>query len=167
MCPPNGDGGSLAELAIGSPAELSATAAAVPVLIVDDDPVVRSLMRDALEDEGFAVDEAEDGVEALMACAADVPALFVVDAVMPRMDGFALCRELRRRPATAHLPILMATGLDDHASIAKAYEAGATDFIAKWRAADLTERAAAQSHFRDLCDLLGEPTPTDADPKGE
>jgi hypothetical protein len=43
----------------------------------------------------------------------------------------------------------------------------ATDFIAKWRAADLTERAAAQSHFRDLCDLLGEDAPTDADPKGE
>jgi type II restriction/modification system DNA methylase subunit YeeA len=43
----------------------------------------------------------------------------------------------------------------------------ATDFIAKWRAADLTERAAAQSHFRDLCDLLGEQAPTDADPKGE
>lgn len=43
----------------------------------------------------------------------------------------------------------------------------ATDFIAKWRAADLTESAAAHSHFRDLCDLLGEETPTDADPKGE
>jgi hypothetical protein len=43
----------------------------------------------------------------------------------------------------------------------------AADFIAKWRSADLTERAAAQSHFRDLCDMLGEQTPTDADPKGE
>src|SRR5438874_5433190 len=43
----------------------------------------------------------------------------------------------------------------------------AADFIAKWRAADLTERAAAQSHFRDLCELLGEETPTNADPKGE
>jgi len=43
----------------------------------------------------------------------------------------------------------------------------AADFIAKWRSADLTERAAAQSHFRDLCDLLGEEAPTDADPKGE
>jgi hypothetical protein len=43
----------------------------------------------------------------------------------------------------------------------------ATDFITKWRSADLTERAAAQSHFRDLCDLLGEEAPTDADPKGE
>ena len=43
----------------------------------------------------------------------------------------------------------------------------ASDFVAKWRSADLTERAAAHSHFRDLCDLLGEETPTDADPKGE
>src|SRR5260370_11975379 len=43
----------------------------------------------------------------------------------------------------------------------------ATDFIAKWRSADLTERAAAQSHFCELCDLLGEETPTNADPKGE
>ena len=43
----------------------------------------------------------------------------------------------------------------------------ATDFIAKWRAADLTERAAAQSHFRDLCDLLGERASSDADPGGE
>ncbi len=43
----------------------------------------------------------------------------------------------------------------------------ARDFIEKWRAVDLTERAAAQSHFRDLCDLLGEEAPTDADPKGE
>jgi rubrerythrin len=43
----------------------------------------------------------------------------------------------------------------------------AADFIAKWRAADLTERAAAQSHFCELCELLGEETPTNADPKGE
>lgn len=43
----------------------------------------------------------------------------------------------------------------------------ASDFVAKWRSADLTERAAAHSHFRDLCDLLEEETPTDADPKGE
>src|SRR5215831_4920577 len=43
----------------------------------------------------------------------------------------------------------------------------AADFIGKWHAADLTERAAARSHFRDLCELLGEQAPTDADPKGE
>jgi len=101
------------------------------ILIVDDDPVVRSLMQDALEDEGFAVVEAADGVEACEHCSKTVPSLLVVDALMPKMDGFELCQELRRGASTKHVPILMATGLDDHGSIAKAYEAGATDFIAK------------------------------------
>jgi diguanylate cyclase (GGDEF)-like protein len=106
-------------------------APAPPILIVDDDPVVRSLMRDVLEDEGFVVDEAEDGVQASRYCDNVVPSLVVVDAVMPNMDGFALCRSLRRQAATRHVPILMATGLDDHDSITNAYDAGATDFIAK------------------------------------
>jgi signal transduction histidine kinase len=101
------------------------------ILIVDDDPIVRSLMRDALEDEGFAVVEAEDGVEACRVCEERLPVLLVVDVVMPQMDGFELCRELRRRPATKNVPILIATGLDDTDSIAKAYDAGATDFISK------------------------------------
>jgi len=101
------------------------------LVIVDDDEIVRSLMRAALEQDGFAVTEAADGVDALALCAAARPDLLVADVVMPRMDGFELCRALRQRPASAHLPILMATGLDDTPSIAKAYECGATDFIAK------------------------------------
>ena len=101
------------------------------ILIVDDDPIVRSLMRDALEDEGFSVVEAEDGVEACRVCEERLPVLLVVDVVMPQMDGFELCRELRNRPATKDVPILIATGLDDLHSVAKAYDAGATDFISK------------------------------------
>lgn len=62
--------------------------AAPTILIVDDDPVVRSLMQDALEDEGFSVIEAEDGVEACRRCGEVVPSLMVVDAMMPNMDGF-------------------------------------------------------------------------------
>jgi diguanylate cyclase (GGDEF)-like protein len=107
------------------------TGTAPAVLIVDDDPVVRTLMCDALEDEGFSIVEAEDGVQACERCNEHVPSLLVVDAIMPNMDGFELCRALRRQAATRHVPILMATGLDDSSSIAKAYEAGATDFIAK------------------------------------
>ncbi len=101
------------------------------ILIVDDDPIVRSLMRDALEDEGFEVVEAEDGIAAGRLCDQGLPALLVVDVMMPRMDGFELCRALRRQPQTERVPILMATGLDDYHSIATAYEAGATDFISK------------------------------------
>jgi diguanylate cyclase (GGDEF)-like protein len=104
---------------------------AAKILIVDDDPVVRSLMQDALEDDGFTVVEAADGVEACRRCAEEVPLLVIVDAVMPNMDGFELCQTLRRGTSTNHLPILMATGLEGDASIARAYEVGATDFISK------------------------------------
>ena len=105
--------------------------AAAPILLVDDDPIVCSLMRAALESEGYAVVEARDGAEGCRLYEVHRPRLVIADVVMPRMDGFEMCRELRRRPEPAHLPILMVTGLDDIASIAKAYDAGATDFIAK------------------------------------
>jgi signal transduction histidine kinase len=101
------------------------------ILIVDDDPVVRALMRASLEADGFGVVEAADGLEACRLCLDKRPDLVVVDVLMPRMDGFELCREIRRNPDWAYLPILMATGLDDETSITRAYEAGATDFIGK------------------------------------
>ncbi len=101
------------------------------ILVVDDDEISRSLMRAALEQDGFSVAEAEDGLEAVQLCTKKMPNLVVADVIMPRMDGFDLCRELRARPQSAHLPILMATGLDDTPSIEKAYECGATDFISK------------------------------------
>src|SRR5665213_4089886 len=109
-----------------SPLEVTPT-----VLIVDDDPVFRSLTRDALEDSGLRVIEAADGAEAGRRCAEARPSLVIVDMVMPGVDGFAVCRELRARDATRHTPILMATGLGQHDSIDKAYAAGASDFILK------------------------------------
>ena len=93
--------------------EAVAPGPAPTILIVDDDPVVRSLMQDSLEDEGFSVIEAEDGVQACGACDRTVPSLLIVDAIMPNMDGFELCRRLRAGRTTQYVPILMATGLDD------------------------------------------------------
>ena len=101
------------------------------ILIVDDDPVTRTLTRESLENEGYELAEAEDGFAAYEACQRAVPEMIICDVVMPGMDGFELCRRLRQRPETASIPILMATGLDDYQSIAAAFDAGATDFIAK------------------------------------
>ena len=67
----------------------------------DDDPIVRSLMRDALEDEGFSVVEAEDGVEACRVCEERLPVLLVVDVVMPQMDGVQTLRAIRELDAAA------------------------------------------------------------------
>jgi len=100
-------------------------------VIVDDDAIVRSLMRATLESGGFEVAEAASGEDAYRVCAHYIPSLLIVDVVMPDIDGFEICRELRRRPATAFVPILMATGLDDVASIMQAFQAGATDFLIK------------------------------------
>jgi signal transduction histidine kinase len=138
------------------PTDVPPSAAATPlILVVDDDALLRATMCTALEDEGYHVTEAEDGVAACASCDAVLPNLIVADAAMPRMDGFALCRELRSRPAAAHVPILMATGFDDRASIAAAYDAGATDFIAKpfdWLI--LTHRIRYMLRTADMLEVL-------------
>ncbi len=101
------------------------------ILIVDDDEIIRMIMRSELEAAGFDIQEAVDGVEACEKCGAALPDLIIADVMMPRMDGFALCRSLRADPKTKYVPILQATGLEDFESIEEAYESGATDFICK------------------------------------
>jgi signal transduction histidine kinase len=101
------------------------------ILVVDDDPVVRSIMRATLQRDGFCVIEARDGVEGCRLYDEHRPDLLLVDVIMPRMDGYELCRELRSRPESGYVPIVVATSLDDLPSIARAYDAGATDFIPK------------------------------------
>ncbi len=110
--------------------ERSLTAPA-SILVVDDDPIVRSLMRATLAHDGFEVIEAEDGVEGCRLYQEHRPDLLLVDVIMPHMDGYQLCRELRGDPQSAYVPIVVATSLDDLPSIARAYDAGATDFIPK------------------------------------
>jgi signal transduction histidine kinase len=101
------------------------------ILIVDDDDIVRTIMRAELESEGYTVTEADDGLTGCESCWASVPDLVICDVIMPKMDGFELCRQLRRHPSSVTVPILQMTSLDDTSSVEKAYDAGATDFISK------------------------------------
>ncbi|MEK9142575.1 MAG: response regulator [Nitrospirota bacterium] len=101
------------------------------VLIVDDDTVARLLAREALEQSGWMVEEAENGRLGVEAFVRHLPDLVLLDIMMPEMDGFAVCTELRRIPEGAHTPILIMTGLEDYQSITQAYDVGATDFIVK------------------------------------
>ncbi|HRY17559.1 MAG TPA: EAL domain-containing protein [Candidatus Competibacteraceae bacterium] len=101
------------------------------ILVVDDDDLVRSLVSMALEKTGFHVEQAQSGRQALAVFEATAPDLIIMDVMMPGLDGFATCAELRQRPNSALLPILMMTGLNDHESIDQAFNAGATDFITK------------------------------------
>ena len=101
------------------------------VLLVDDDEVNLLLTSIALRERGFSITEATSGEKAIQVLADWLPDVVVLDAMMPGMDGFQTCRELRALPGFESLPVLMLTGLDDDASINRAYEAGATDFFVK------------------------------------
>ena len=101
------------------------------VLLVDDDEVNLLLTSIALRERGFAITEATSGEGAIQVLADWLPDVVVLDAMMPGMDGFQTCRELRGLPGFESLPVLMLTGLDDDASINRAYEVGATDFFVK------------------------------------
>ncbi len=100
-------------------------------LVTDDDIIIRMFAREALEQVGWEVDEAENGREACVAFEKRPPDVVLLDVMMPEMDGFETCAALRRLPGGEHTPILIMTGLDDFESITKAYDAGATDFIVK------------------------------------
>lgn len=101
------------------------------VLVVDDDPGTRMLAAASLRQAGYDTTEAADGDEGISAFRQFRPDLVLLDVVMPRMDGFIACREIRRTPGGERVPVLMMTGLDDLSSIHRAYEVGATDFVTK------------------------------------
>ncbi len=101
------------------------------VLVVDDDPFIREMAREYLTEANFTVSEAENGVKALQALENLRPDIIMLDVVMPEMDGFATSLAVRRMPGCEVVPILIMTALDDHDSINRAYEMGATDFITK------------------------------------
>lgn len=98
------------------------------VLLAQDDPDLRARTAAALAARCWRVIEAGGGADALELFGTYRPDIVVLDAMMPGVDGFATCERLRRLRGGEHVPVLMLTELGDEASIARAYEAGATDF---------------------------------------
>jgi CheY-like chemotaxis protein len=102
------------------------------VLLVEDDAVTRKVARRLLEREGLTVTEAADGQEALDLLAQNSSfSLIVTDLEMPRMDGRALLAELRRRPGTAAVPVIVLTASDDPETETQLMQDGADDYISK------------------------------------
>ncbi len=101
------------------------------VLLVEDDEVTLLVTALALRERGFQVTEAASGELALSMLPSSTYDIVVLDARMPGLDGFETCRTLRTMPGLENVPVLMLTGLDDDASITRAYQVGATDFFVK------------------------------------
>ena len=104
---------------------------ATRLLLVDDDAMLRGMAAKTLQHAGFEVHAAADGEAALKQFAQDPFDLVLLDLVMPGLGGFEVCQRMRATEHGARVPILILTGLDDTASIALAYDRGATDFITK------------------------------------
>ncbi|MBD1903207.1 GAF domain-containing protein [Trichocoleus sp. DQ-A3] len=101
------------------------------VLIVDDDKFTRMQLRAMIEHEGYTVAEASDGEEGLAAYISLHPDIVLLDALMPILDGFSCCRQLKSLPQGDRTPVLIITSLDDRESVNQAFEAGATDYVTK------------------------------------
>ena len=101
------------------------------VLVVDDEPMARMLLRLIMVRAGFEVIEAEDGIEALRIVAAEEPDLVILDVMMPGMDGFEVCEKLRRIQGAKDLPIIMLSARTDRRSIERGLEVGANMYLTR------------------------------------
>ena len=101
------------------------------VLIVEDEAPLLTLLRYNLEKQGFRVDEAADGQEALLRVAEAPPDIMLLDWMLPALSGIEVCRQLRRRNETRDLPIIMVTARTEDQDAVRALDIGADDYIAK------------------------------------
>src|SRR5215212_2732267 len=101
------------------------------ILVVEDEEHIRQLVSMYLAKEGFAVETAADGRAALSRINAVKPDLLVLDLMLPKVDGWTVCRELRRSPLTENLPIIMLTARDDLIDRILGLELGADDYVTK------------------------------------
>lgn len=101
------------------------------VLVVDDSAANRKLLEARLQDEYFEVVGAASGAEAIMLAQRWSPDIILLDVLMPVMDGFEACRRLKAQPATAHIPVVMVTSLNDQHERVRGLDAGADDFLVK------------------------------------
>jgi DNA-binding response OmpR family regulator len=99
------------------------------ILLVDDDPHIRQLVRVLLEREGFTIIEAGDGVAALAQLATVSVDLVVLDLMMPNMDGWELCRQIRA--AATDLPLLMLTAKGETSDKVRGFQLGTDDYLVK------------------------------------
>lgn len=101
------------------------------VLVADDDPDLRDILRSVLEPAGFSVIEAEDGERALEAVRAQPPDLVILDYMMPRMTGPQVCERLKRDAMLCHVPVIMLTGKSEIQDRVAGIDAGADDYVVK------------------------------------
>ena len=114
------------------------------VLIVDDMPENLAVLHDTLDESGYTVLVATHGEAALASAARNRPDIILLDAMMPGMDGFEVCRRLKEDPLTEAVPVVFMTGLQESEHVVAAFAAGGIDYVAKpIRVVEVLARVAA------------------------
>lgn len=125
------------------------------VLIVEDSATNRLLLRSRLNQAYYDVVEAENGEQALELMSTERPDLVLLDVMMPGIDGFEVCRQLKSRPDTVHVPVVMLTALDKREDRVKGLEAGADDFLSKpFEEVALMSRVASLTRMKMMVDEM-------------
>lgn len=125
------------------------------VLIVDDEAANRTLVRKVLEPQGYDVDEAADGEEALASLATREPDLILLDLVMPKLDGYAVLRAVKTDPRTRLIPVVMLTSHDQLVEKIRAVQIGVDDYLVKpFNLAELTARVKSLVNLKRFTDEL-------------
>ncbi|MCA9917984.1 MAG: response regulator [Anaerolineales bacterium] len=101
------------------------------ILLVDDEPNLRQLLRHMLEIGGYQVVEAEDGLDALDRLTEMTPDVMILDVMMPNLDGVTLCKQLRASARFATLPIVMLSGKTQYKAVQEGLAAGANRYLCK------------------------------------
>jgi len=121
------------------------------VLIVDDLPQNLAVLHDALDESGYTVIVANNGAAALERAAQVLPDIILLDALMPGMDGFEVCRQLKALEATRAIPVVFMTGLTETEHVLAAFAAGGTDYVTKpLRQNEVLARISAHLHTARL-----------------
>jgi len=114
------------------------------VLLVEDEEQLRRVMKDLLQREGYTVAEARDGIQALDEVDRHAPDVIILDLNLPGLDGYGVLAQLRSRPATREIPVMILTAKGDEDNEVRVFELGADDFVTKpFRARSLTARLEA------------------------
>lgn len=109
----------------------TAESARARILVVDDNPAGVDLMRAQLDGEGYTIDSAGDGEQALEKVSETTPDLVILDIMLPKMSGFEVCKRIKGNEATRSIPVIMVTALNDMESRAKGITAGADEFLSR------------------------------------
>jgi len=101
------------------------------ILIVDDNPLNLKMLNLILENEGYAVIQANNGPSGLREAQQEKPALIFLDIMMPEMDGFEVCKKLKANPITKEIPVIFLTAKTDTEGVVQGFEVGAADYVTR------------------------------------